>query len=57
MVWLLKLTLPLTAPLAPVIVSGSPFGSLSLASRVEAEIVSGVSRVAANPLSTVAIGA
>ena len=36
LVWALKLTLPLTAPLTPVTVSGSPFGSVSLASRDDA---------------------
>ena len=43
-------------PLTPVIVSGSPSGSLSLASSVEAGILSAVFWVVAKPLSATATG-
>jgi hypothetical protein len=42
LVWALKLAVPLTAPLTPVTVRGSPFGSVSLASRDDAAIVRAV---------------
>ncbi len=42
-------TVPLVAPLTPVTVRGSPFGSVSLASKVEVEKVTGVFFVTAGP--------
>ena len=50
------MTVPLLGLLTPVIDSGSPLGSVSLASSAEAAIESVVFMVATNPLSLLATG-
>ena len=50
------MTVPLLGLLTPVIDSGSPLGSVSLASSAEAGIESVVFSVATNPLSLLATG-
>src|SRR5690606_35794782 len=57
LVWGSKLTVPLVAPLTPVIVNGSPLGSVSLASSADAEICSAVFCTVEKPLSLAATGA
>ncbi len=49
-------TVPLVAPLTPVTVRVSPFGSVSLASSVEVAKVTGVFCVTAGPVSLTAVG-
>ena len=55
--WMLRETVPLLAPLTLVTVNGSPFGSVSLASRAEVAMVVAVSFVTAMPVSLTAVGA
>src|SRR5690606_28954264 len=56
LVWGSKLTVALVAPLTPVIVTGSPLGSVSLASSADAEICSAVFCTVEKPLSLAATG-
>ncbi|KMO36029.1 hypothetical protein VP06_10925 [Methylobacterium aquaticum] len=50
-------TVPLVGPLTLVIDRASPFGSVSLASKVEVAKVTAVLRVTAGPVSLTAFGA